>query len=369
MKFLTAGESHGAGLTGIMEGLPAGFAIDENGIRKALRLRRGGFGRGPRMAVEDDEIIFTGGLAGGKTYGAPLSFFIRNRDSSGVGRGSSVPRPGHSDLAGCLKYDLSDASLPSECMGGRKTAAYVAMGEIAEQFLAAAGIAVAGVTSSIGGIKVPEPKGMSAAEMRATAAGSPLRTADSSADGEIMEAISRASENGDTLGGTILIAADGVPPGLGGFSQPDKRLDSRLAFAIMSVPGIKGIEIGAGFAGAAMTGTEYLGDGYPDGVKSSGGIEGGMSDGRRITASAAMKPIPTTRRGVPSISLATGERIRSPFVRSDVCAVPAAAACCEAMTALTLLDAFLDRFGADTAGDTIENMRRTQEKVEKRTSK
>lgn len=362
MRILTAGESHGTEITAVIDGFPAGFRISMDGIRRALELRRGGYGRGPRMRLENDAISFSGGLAGGVTYGAPLCLSIRNSEKPSVGRDRKVPRPGHSEYSGCLKYSLNDASLPSECFGGRKSAIYVAIGEMARQFLQAAGIEIIGFADSIGGMGTASPSG-SATELREKAEKSVLRMISETEEEKIRNLIDAASDRGDTIGGTVTVIADGVPPGLGSFSQFDRRLDAMMAAALMSVPGIKGVEVGAGFASSLMTGTEYVSGGPAP--ESSGGIDGGISNGGRITLHAAMKPIPTIRDGAESINLETGLKEKSPYVRSDACAVPACAIVCEAMAAITLMDAFTERFGSNTASETLRNFNTETQKLKR----
>ncbi len=369
MKFLTAGESHGPGLTAILDGLPSNFTINETEIKKVMKLRRTGYGRGRRMTFEDDEVIITGGLIRGKTYGAPISFFIRNKDSGNFQEKMTIPRPGHSDFSGSLKYELDNLSYPAECQGGRKTAATVVLGEISRQFLSVFNIEILGYVYAIGTESSIPEKTTSIRLLRETAEASPLRLACRTNERNIIKLIDQAAKQGDTLGGKIQIVAENLPIGLGAFSQWDRRLDSRLAAGVMSVPGIKAVSIGAGFKSSEIPGSKFQDSIFAGGIRTSnnsGGIEGGISNGERLEMTAAMKPIPSLKKGLPSLDLSSGKEGKAAYIRSDVIAVPAAAMTCEAMTAIILLEFFIERFGKDTLEDTKINFDTINNKIKER---
>lgn len=369
MKFLTAGESHGPGLTAILDGLPSNFTINETEIKKVMKLRRTGYGRGRRMTFEDDEVIITGGLIRGKTYGAPISFFIRNKDSGNFQEKMTIPRPGHSDFSGSLKYELDNLSYPAECQGGRKTAATVVLGEISRQFLSVFNIEILGYVYAIGTESSIPEKTTSIRLLRETAEASPLRLACRTNERNIIKLIDQAAKQGDTLGGKIQIVAENLPIGLGAFSQWDRRLDSRLAAGVMSVPGIKAVSIGAGFKSSEIPGSKFQDSIFAGGIRTSnnsGGIEGGISNGERLEMTAAMKPIPSLKKSLPSLDLSSGKEGKAAYIRSDVIAVPAAAMTCEAMTAIILLEFFIERFGKDTLEDTKINFDTINNKIKER---
>lgn len=369
MYFLTAGESHGNSITGILEGLPAGFEINIESIINTLKLRQAGYGRGKRMKIEDDIPIFTAGLVNGKTYGAPISFYLKNKAPERCGRNLKIPRPGHSDLAGSLKYGLEDLSLPAECRGGRKTAVITILGEIARQFLEKFEIKILGYTLSIGQIYSFENEELNCETKRKYAENSSLRLISNSKEQEIKELIDKTEKEGDTLGGKIKIIAENIPVGLGNFSQWDRGLDSRLASALISIPAIKAISFGKGFDSSDILGSEYQDRIYKDfkrKTNNAGGIEGGISNGEDIEIIASMKPIPTIKKGIDSINFDDKIETTTEYIRSDTCAVPACAISCEAMTSLMLLEAFLERFGCDTYKDTLRNFKTIQKEILRR---
>jgi chorismate synthase len=360
---LTAGESHGAGLVGIMEGFPAGFTVDMDRINRDLARRQKGYGRGERMKIEQDTAEILAGIIGGETYGAPLSLMIRNRDDRKLpdnpGEPTFVPRPGHVDLAGSIKYDIKDLKRAAERASARTTAITVAFGSVARQFLEYFGIQIAAAVIQIGNAKAPPPEGSLETVINAVEE-SPVRCADSESAGHMMTLIDRARNEGETLGGIIYVIVEGAPVGLGSFAHPDRKLDGRLAQALMSIPAIKGVEIGDGFDLAECMGSaahdEISGEGrFRRKTNRAGGLEGGVSNGERIIVKAAMKPIPTVRKGLSSVNVLTGEEVIADYVRSDVCAVPAASVVAESATALIILDAFLEKF----AGDTIKEVERS----------
>lgn len=369
MRFLSSGESHGPGLTAIIEGLPAGLPLDPEAIDAQLRRRQGGYGRGGRMAIERDRVEFLAGLRHGLTLGTPLALRIANRDWAnwrrvmdplGADPGEKVltrPRPGHADLAGGVKYGFTDLRNVLERSSARETALRVAVGAVVRTLLGHFGITVCSFVLSIGEVAVSwDGETIPAAE---PVEASPVRCHDAAASTAMQRAIDAAREAGDTLGGAFGVAACGLPAGLGSYVHWDRRLDGRLAAALMSLPGIKAVEIGAGFGAAARPGSQVHdpilrrpGEGVVRPTNRAGGLEGGVTNGMPLLVRAAMKPIPTLGRPLPSVDLATGEESCGAVERSDVCAVPAAAVAAEAVLAWELAVALRDKF----AGDTLEEM-------------
>lgn len=373
-EFVTAGESHGPELTVIVRGVPAGLRLDRQALARDLARRQVGYGRGGRMAIERDEAIVTAGVRGGETIGSPIAIRIVNRDfenwrgamdpweidpAEAEKRRVKAPRPGHADLAGGEKFGRRDLRDILERASARETAARVAAGAIARQLLGAAGIAVRSGVLSIG--SAGDPGADPSWEMLgAIADDSPLRAVDSSLEPRMIAAIDEAREAGDTLGGTIVVAARGVPPGLGSCAQWDEKLDGRIAQAMMSIPAVKGVAIGAGFHAASRKGSEVhdaIGPDLRRATNRAGGLEGGMTNGEDVVARIAMKPISTLRRGIPSVDLDTGEPHRSQWERSDVTAVTACAAVGEAMLAIALADALLGKCGGDSMDEMLRNLR------------
>lgn len=346
-RFYTAGESHGKGLIVLMEGIPAGLRVSNDGIDLQLARRQAGYGRGDRMKIEHDRVEIISGIRHGITIGSPISLLIWNKDwenwrqvmshdPADVGKSIpvTVPRPGHADLAGILKYNHHDIRNVLERASARETAARVAAGAIARILLAEFGIQIESRVLDIGGISAK-------------------------AEQQIIAAINRAKETGDTLGGTFEVIATGVPVGLGSYIQWDQRLDGRIAQAVMSIPGVKGVEIGLGFQVSRYPGSQVHDEIYFDGrfyrkTNHAGGLEGGVTNGEPVVVRAAMKPIPTLRNPLNSVDIASGVSSPAHSERSDVCAVQACSIVAEAMVALSLCEAFIDKFG----GDSLEEMRR-----------
>lgn len=365
LRFLTAGESHGPCLTAIVEGLPAGLKVDVAAINRDLARRQGGYGRGGRMKIEHDRVEVLGGVLYGKTTGAPVALRIENRDwenwrerwATGDQPKLTVPRPGHADYAGMVKYNLDDARPVLERASARETAARVAVGALAKQLLAAFNVAVGSYVVEIGAVVAPLPE-LPARELWALAEESDVRCPDREAAARMRAAIDAAREAGDSLGGVFFVVASGVPVGLGSHVHWERRLDARLALAVMSIPAIKGVEIGPAFENARRPGTQVhdefglVGETVIRTSNRAGGIEGGMSNGMPVVVRAAMKPIPTTVTPLRSVDLATGEPAQTQYQRSDVCAVPAAAVVGEAMVSWVLADALIEKFG----GDDLERM-------------
>lgn len=365
LRFFTAGESHGPALVGIVEGLPAGLPVPPEAVDRDLARRQQGPGRGGRMQIEHDHIAFLGGVRGGLTLGGPVAFTIANRDyahwraamdpvAADMAQRVTQPRPGHADLAGALKYGFDDVRNVLERSSARETAARVAAGALARQLLAQFGITVMSQVIAIGAVKAA-PQPIAAAVQ---AEHMPLRCADAAAGQKMLAAIEEARRCGDTLGGVFEVIATGVPVGLGSYVQWDRRLDARLAGALMSIPAVKGVEVGDGFAAAARPGSQVHDPIFYDPERSyyrptnhAGGLEGGMSNGEPIVVRCAMKPIPTLARPLPSVDMASKQPVMAAVERSDVCAVPAAAVVGEAMMCLVLAEALREKYGGDSLAE------------------
>ena len=383
LSFHTAGESHGKGLTALLEGMPAGLSLEmERDVDPELKRRQGGYGRGRRMQIESDRAELLSGVRLGETLGSPLSMIVWNRDWENWTTAMShlppdpegnpkalrpmyLPRPGHADLVGVLKYDRRDTRDILERASARETAARVACGAVARRLLAEFGITIGSFVRSIGPVIAEEPLELPE-DLNAVSDASPVRTLDPEAAEQMIEAIDQAREDGDTLGGIFDVVARGVPVGLGSHISWDRKLDGRLAGAMMSIQAIKGVEIGLGFEGARREGSrvhdaihredaESRTGGFLRSSNGAGGLEGGVTTGAPLVVSGAMKPISTLlKRRLPSVDLRDGSPTEAATERSDVCAVPAAAVVGEAMVALVLADAFLEKFG----GDSITEIRR-----------
>ena len=376
IRFLTAGESHGPALTAIVEGFPAGLTVDEEAIDRDLARRQAGYGRGERMAIERDHVEVLSGVIAGRTTGAPIALRIENRDwENWRARWEAddlppltVPRPGHADYAGMIKYGFTDARPILERASARETAARVAAGALAKELLSSFGINLGSWVSEIGGIATTIPD-LPLRELWERAEKSDVRCPDEETGRQMQEAIDAAREAGDSLGGVFAVVANGVPEGLGSHVHWERRLDGRLAAALMSIPAIKGVEIGAAFANARQPGIKVHDEILPDeregtrrATNRAGGIEGGMTNGEPIIVHAAMKPIPTTVTPQRSIDLATGKPAQTRYQRSDVCAVPAAAIVGEAMLAWVLADALVSKLGGDSVTEMRAHWEKTYEK-------
>ncbi|MBM3190665.1 MAG: chorismate synthase [Chloroflexi bacterium] len=358
---MTAGESHGPALAAIIEGLPAGLPLPEEAINADLRRRQGGYGRGGRQRIEQDEVRFLAGLHQGATIGSPLAMLIANRDWENWRERDAPawtrPRPGHADLAGGIKYGLRDLRLVAERASARETAARVAVGAVAKALLAAVGVEVGSYVEAIGGVSLGALD-MPLAERLALARTSDVFCPDERTAARMRVRIEEARAEGDSLGGVFVVTALGLPVGLGSYVHWDRRLDGRLAQAVMSIQAIKGLEIGPAFENAALPGTQVhdaLYPGTPSPLRRAnraGGLEGGVTNGEPLFIRAAMKPIPTTVSPQQTVDLETGEAVETEYQRSDVCAVPAASVVGEAMVAWVLAEALLERYGGD-AMDTL----------------
>ena len=381
LRWLTAGESHGPALSAILEGLPAGVEVCTADIDAALARRRLGFGRGARMKFEQDEVTITGGIRHGFTQGGPVAISVANSewpkwqdvmsadpvdqaDLANVARNAPLtrPRPGHADLAGMQKYSLNDARPILERASARETAARVALGEVAKKFLQqVAGITILSHVVSIGTIETDSTEIPDFADL-AEIDNDPVRCFSLTASAAMQAEILAAQADGDTLGGVVEVVAHGVPVGLGSHVHWDRRLDSKLAAALMGIQAIKGVEIGDGFETARRRGSEAHDEIYSDSgslrrqTGRSGGTEGGMSTGEAIRVRAAMKPISTVPRALATVDVETGEAATAISQRSDACAVPASGVVAEAMVALVLAEAVLEKFGGDHVSETARNI-------------
>lgn len=383
MRYLAAGESHGPQLTAIIEGLPSGVSLDIAGIDHQLARRQMGYGRGDRMKIEKDRVDLLSGVRWGKTLGSPVTLAVKNRDwenwlekmsplaeHDGMAESVTRPRPGHADLAGSMKYAHRDVRNILERSSARETAVRVAVGAVARQFLSALGVSIGGYVSELGGVVARRPEA-GYQELWEQAARSELFCCDPAAEEEIKRLIDHTKAAGDTLGGVVEVQVLGLPPGLGSHVQWDRKLDARLAMALMSIQAIKGVEIGLGFEVARLPGSkvhdEIMYDpsalnrgaatAYVRPTNNAGGLEGGMTNGEPLVLRAAMKPIPTLYTPLRSVDLETHQPYEASVERSDTCAVPAALVVAEAVVAIELAVAMQEKFG----GDSIEEMRRNMD--------
>lgn len=377
LDYRTAGESHGHSLVALVEGLPAGLPVDVTAINSELLRRQGGYGRGGRMRIEKDEVAILSGLIRGVTIGSPIALQILNRDHR-IDEAPPVmrPRPGHADLAGCLKWLTPDARPVLERASARETAARVACGALARQLLAAFNIEAAGFVMRIGPVEATVSPEVSLAELRQARNANEVFCPDAAAAEAMIAAIRQATIDKDTLGGIVEVRVHGVPPGLGSCMRWQDKLDGRLMGAVGSIQAFKGVEIGLGFGCALRPGSEVHDEihfdatrrGEPDGgfvrpTNRAGGIEGGMSNGQPIILRAVMKPISTLLRGLASVDLTTLAPERSDYERSDICAVPAASVVVENVVAFEIARAFLARFGGDTLAEVRAALERFRENL------
>ena len=385
-RFTTAGESHGRGLVGILEGIPAGLPLSAADVDTELKRRQGGYGRGARMKIESDRIEWLAGVRAGETLGSPIAMLIWNRDwehwqdvmapEADDPRGErrrqvTRPRPGHADLAGSLKYDRSDARDILERASARETVARVACGAVCRKLLGQFGIDIGSHVAELGGViaKLPSPL---PTPLNEAADQSPVRCLDKAAEAEMIRRIDAAKAAGDTLGGIVEVIALGVPVGLGSHVSWDTKLDGRLAQALMSIPAVKGVELGLGFEAARRKGSEVHDEilpGFSRATNRAGGTEGGMTTGEPLVVRAAMKPISTLMSPLKTVDLKTGAPAQAQSERSDVTAVPAMGVIAEAMVALVLAQALLEKFGGDALSEVKRNVAGYMAQVRARTPK
>jgi chorismate synthase len=382
-RFATAGESHGPSLGALVEGIPAGLALSASAIDLDLRRRQGGYGRGGRMRIEADRVEILSGVRHGRTLGSPILLVVPNRDWANWTEAMSLvpsesegddlamrrvffPRPGHADLVGALKYGFTDARDVLERASARETTMRVAAGAVARALLGAVGISVGSHVVSLGGIEASAPDALPDG-LGEAADRSPVRCLDPAAEARMIDAIDAARAAGDTLGGVVEVVARGVPAGLGSHVSWDRKLDGRLAAALMSIQAIKGVEIGLGFEGARRPGSGVhdaitrapdlpRAGGFGRLGNHAGGLEGGITTGLPLVLRAAMKPISTLMSPLGTVDLRSGEPAEAVRERSDVCAVPAAGVVAEAMVAIVLADALLEKFGGDSLVETRRNL-------------
>ena len=389
-RFTTAGESHGRGLVGVLEGIPAGLPVSADRIDAELQRRMGGYGRGARMKIEADRIEWLSGLRAGETLGSPIAMLVWNRDwehwrdvmapeadPPGAERRRQVtrPRPGHADLAGALKYDRRDARDILERASARETVARVACGAICKLLLEQFGIEIGSHVVELGGVTARVGAQHAAplpVALNRYADQSPVRCLDPEAEREMIARIDAAKAAGDTLGGVVEVVAAGVPVGLGSHVSWDRKLDGRLAQALMSIPAVKGVELGLGFEAARRKGSEVHDEimpGFARATNRAGGTEGGMTTGEPLVLHVAMKPISTLMSPLRTVDLASGAPAQAQSERSDVTAVPAMGVIAEAMIALMLAQAMLEKFGGDSLGEMKRNFHGYLAQVRARTPK
>lgn len=387
LRYQTAGESHGQALAALLSGLPAGLCVDFAFVDRDLKRRQSGYGRGGRMKIESDSAQFLSGVRHGRTIGSPITILISNRDWENWKEAMAVednpetrakhkplspPRPGHADLAGCLKYNFPEARYVLERASARETAARVAAGALVKLFLQEFGIEVASHVVAVGRVAlgeepVPFPKLLELRHREEIG----MACVDREVEARMEEEVDRALRDRDTLGGTFEVVARGVPPGLGSCAQWDERLDGQLAQAVMSIQAVKAVELGRGIANATAPGSRVHDEIGYDRTESrftrksnrAGGLEGGMTNGEDLIVRGYLKPISTLRRPLESVDFATKAAVKAAYERSDVCVVPAAGVIGEAMVALTLGRAFLEKFGGDSMQETQRNYRAFQEQV------
>lgn len=370
MRYLTAGESHGPELTAIIEGLPAGMPLLKEDIDKELKRRQQGYGRGGRMKIEKDQARITAGIRHGLTMGSPVSLAVENKDwkhwetvmsiepidEKKVGmRRVSKPRPGHADLVGGMKYGHRDLRNVLERSSARETTVRVAVGAIAKKLLHELGIEVVGHVLEIGGVRAEIGKSYTTAEIKELSENSPVRCLDKEVEQQMMTKIEEAKKAGDTIGGVVEVVVGGVPAGLGSYVQWDKKLDAKIARAIVSINAFKGAEFGVGFEAARRPGSQVMDaiewdekTGYTRTTNNLGGFEGGMTNGMPIVVRGVMKPIPTLYKPLPSVDIDSKETFKADIERSDSCAVPAASVVAEAVVAWEVAEALLDKFDGDS---------------------
>ncbi|WP_242320103.1 chorismate synthase [Bacillus cereus group sp. BfR-BA-01349] len=385
MRYITAGESHGPQLTTIIEGVPAGLSLVADDINEELARRQKGYGRGRRMQIETDQVQILSGVRHGETLGSPIALVVENRDfahwtkimgaeplteqeEKEMKRKVTKPRPGHADLNGAIKYGHRDMRNVLERSSARETTVRVAAGAVAKKVLAELGIKVAGHVIEIGGVQAKEITYSSIEELKSITEASPVRCLDEEAGNQMMKAIDDAKANGDSIGGIVEVSVEGMPIGVGSYVHYDRKLDAKLAAAIMSINAFKGVEIGIGFEAAHRPGSEVHDEilwdeehGYTRRTNNAGGLEGGMTTGMPIVVRGVMKPIPTLYKPLQSVDIDTKEPFTASIERSDSCAVPAASVVAEAVVAWELATALIEQFGLDRMELIRENIEKHNE--------
>lgn len=384
MRYLTAGESHGPQLTTILEGIPAGLSLVAEDINTELARRQKGHGRGRRMQIEKDTVEILSGVRHGYTLGSPITLVVENNDwkhwtkimgsepitddeHEEVKRKISRPRPGHADLNGAIKYGHRDMRNVLERSSARETTVRVAAGAVAKKLLQQLGIKVVGHVLEIGGIQAANPEYKSLEDLATVTEESPVRCFDKEAEPKMMQAIDDAKKNGDSIGGVVEVVVEGMPVGVGSYVQYDRKLDAKIAAAVMSINAFKGVEFGIGFEAARLPGSQVHDEilwneqeGYTRKTNNLGGLEGGMSNGMPIVVRGVMKPIPTLYKPLKSVDIETKEEFEASIERSDSCAVPAASVVAEAVVAWEIANAIVEQFGQDRMdliADNVEKMR------------
>ncbi len=368
LRFVDAGESHGRMLVGIIEGIPAGLNVDESFINRDLMLRQSGYGRGGRQNIEKDRVVFLSGLRRGETIGSPIAISVENRDfenwksvMSPFGEGGREvfhPRPGHADLGGYLKYDRSDIRDVLERSSARETSVRTAAGALARLVLREVGVSVVAFVTAIGKVRMNELSGINIHELEVKTEGSPVFCPDELATRLMIAEIEEAKRARDTLGGAVRVVVAGVVPGLGSYSQWDRRLDARLSYYLMSIQAVKAVEIGDGISASLLPGSAVHDEiyysserGYFRETNRAGGIEGGVSNGENIVVNIYMKPIPTLMKPLKSVDIRTKKQVDAVKERSDVCAVPSLSVIAKNVVSMCILDAYLEKFGSDTMSE------------------
>jgi chorismate synthase len=383
MRYFTAGESHGPELTAIIEGLPAGMPLSAEDINQELIRRQTGYGRGGRMLIETDRVRITSGVRHGKTLGSPVTLVVENKDWKNWTKVMSIeeveekqkrlrrvarPRPGHADLVGGMKYHHDDLRNVLERSSARETTMRVAIGAIAKKILSELNIEVAGHVTMLGGIKATIPEGITVSEVKEISNASDVRVVDPKVETEIRQLIDQTKRNGDTIGGVVEVLVGGVPAGLGSYVQWDKKLDAKIAQAVVSINAFKGVEFGVGFEAGVLPGSKVMDEilwneeeGYTRRSNNLGGFEGGMTNGEPIVVRGVMKPIPTLYKPLQSVDIDTKEPYKASVERSDSTAVPAASVVAESVVATVVANEILEKFSSDSFEELVDAVKNYRE--------
>lgn len=383
MRYITAGESHGPELTAIIEGLPAGLPLTADDINKELIRRQTGYGRGGRMLIETDRVRITSGLRHGKTLGSPITLVVENKDWKNWTKVMGIedvpekqkkirrvarPRPGHADLVGGMKYHFNDLRNVLERSSARETTMRVAIGAIAKKILSELDIDVAGHVTMLGGIKATVPDGLTVSEIRDISEQSDVRVVDATVEQDIRDLIDETKKKGDTIGGVVEVLVGGVPAGLGSYVQWDRKLDAKIAQAVVSINAFKGAEFGVGFEAGVLPGSQVMDEiiwdeknGYTRRSNNLGGFEGGMTNGEPIVVRGVMKPIPTLYKPLQSVDIDTKEPYKASIERSDSTAVPAASVVAENVVATVVANDILEKFESDSFEELVQSVKEYRE--------